>query len=182
MNNKLNINEVIRIADLSTPLALNYNEEGALFGPRLNKTNALTILMVADALRWQWESLPTRTAVSATGTIEINTLGELGDNITVYVNDPVLGTITLGSYTIDPSDTTLDNTAQHIANVLATNPYGYSISVVNNVITILAPASYGSTINDHNNLYCVITPHYNITTELGDRLITEITLENLIIE
>ena len=37
MNNRLTINEVIRIADLSTPLALNYNEEGALFGKKLNK-------------------------------------------------------------------------------------------------------------------------------------------------
>lgn len=182
MNNNLSINEVIRIADLSCPLALDYNEEGALFGERLNKTNALTILMVADALRWQWESLPTVPAVRAVGTIEINTLGDLGDQITVYVNDPNLGVITLGTYTITPGDTTLNITASNIAAVLATNIYGYTISVINNVITILAPLSYGSTINDHNNLYCVITPSYNINTELGEPIITEITLENLIIE
>lgn len=182
MNNRLTINEVIRIADLSTPLALNYNEEGALFGKKLNKTNALTILMVADALRWQWAGLPTTAGVRATGTIGINTLGDLGDNITVFVNDPNLGVITLGSYTIDASDTTLDITASHIGAVLATNTYGYSISVTDNIITILAPLALGSTINDHNNLYVIITPHYNITTEIGERIITEITLDNLIIE
>lgn len=182
MNKRLSINEVIRIADLSTPLSLNYNEEGSLFGPRLNTTSPITILMVADALRWQWESLPTVAGVSATGTIEINTLGELGDNITVFVNDPNLGVIVLGSYTIGPSDTTLDITASHIGAVLSTNIYGYGISVINNVITISAPIALGSSINDHNNLFCVITPHYRITTELSEPIITEITLDNLIIE
>ena len=67
MNNVLSIPEVLRIADLSAPYSLNYNEEGALFGPRLNKTNALTILMVADALRWQYESGLVLGINSATG-------------------------------------------------------------------------------------------------------------------
>lgn len=177
---QLSVPEIIDLGDISVPLSLNYQANGALFGPRKAYTAPTTIAIVTDALRWQWAGFPDITEVRATATITIDTLGDTGQIITVTVNDPIHGNITLGQYEITDSDTTTNITAQNIANALESNTYHYIISVLNNVITIEAPEFYGALINGITPV-CTITIIDFIATESNDRLITENNL-NIITE
>jgi hypothetical protein len=177
---QLSIPDIIDLGDISTPLALNYQADGSLFGPRKTYTAATTIALVTDALRWQWEGFPDITEVRATSTITIDTIGEEGQTITVTVNDPILGNISLGSYTITSSDTTVNITATNIANALSNNSYGYGISVTNDEITITAGEFLGSSINGITPV-CTITNVFFISTESDDIITTENNI-NLITE
>lgn len=177
---QLSILDIIELGDISTPLALNYQADGALFGPRKTYTAAPTIALVTDALRWQWAGFPDITEVQATATITIDTIGEDGQVLTVEINDPILGYITIGSYTITSADTTTNITATNVANALNSNPYGYSFSATNNVITATAPQLYGALIN---GIYfdCSISTIGFIATESDEVIQTENNL-NLITE
>jgi len=175
---QLSIPDIIDLGDISTPLALNYQADGSLFGPRKTYTAATTIATVTDALRWNWAGFPDITEVRATATISIDTIGDEGQTITVYINDPIQGNISLGTYTISASDTTIDLTAANLAAELALNSYGYVITNVNNVITIEAPEGLGALINGISP-NCVITDVYFISTELDEVIITQNNL-NLI--
>ena len=169
---QLSINEIIELGDISTSLSLNYQANGALFGPRKTYTAATTIATVTDALRWQWAVFPDIIEVRATATISIDTIGDEGQTITVYIDDPILGNISLGTYTITASDTTTDLTAANLAAVLSLNSYGYIITVVDSIITIEAPEGLGALINGISP-NCVITDVYLISTESNEVITTE---------
>jgi hypothetical protein len=169
---QLSIDDIIELGDISVPLASKYQADGALFGKRLAFTAPSTIAIVTDALRWQWEGFPDITEVRATSTITIDTLGDPGQTITVTIDDPILGTITLGYYTISDTDATTDDIADNLGNALALNPYLYGISVVDDVITITAPEGEGALINGITPEY-FITQVYFISTESDDRILTE---------
>jgi hypothetical protein len=169
---QLSIPDIIDLGDISTPLALNYQADGSLFGPRKTYTAATTIALVTDALRWQWEGFPDITEVRATATISIDELGDEGQILTVEINDPIKGYITLGSYTITSADTTLDITAANIANALNSNVYGYYFSYASNVITAEAPEFYGALINGIY-LDLSISVIGFLATELDEVIITQ---------
>ena len=178
---KLTIAEVIELGDISNPLAANYQANGNIFGPRKAVSAPQTIALVTDALRWQWEAFPNVPEVRATATITIDTVGDLGDTITIYVDDPFLGVISIGAYTLGPSDTTVDIIADNVGDEINLNVYDYYATVVNNVITITAADGTGALINGNNNIYVtIITPGF-LFTESGDNLITE-NNNNLITE
>lgn len=179
---QLSIPDIIKLADISVPLSANYVADGSLFGPRLNTTNPVTIAIVADALRWHNESFPAIALASATATIKVDTIGEAGDTIAVPVNDPNLGTILLGSYTVLPTDTTTTITATNIGIALSSNPYGYGINTVDDTITITAAPGTGSAINGGNNIDPIISTGINLlAAESGSPLITETSI-NIITE
>jgi len=149
----------IEIGDASIYLAANDNGKGNLFGNRLaNPTSAVLIAIVTDALRWQLDTNPPITAVNATGTITVTAIGTDGDSIEVFVNDPILGLISLGVYVKLSSDTTVTILAASITTELNLNAYGYTATSALGVITITARPGLGATINGGLNLSVTITP------------------------
>lgn len=54
----ISIGEIIELGDVSTYLSLKYQDEGKLFGARLDGISPKSIAIVTDALRWQYESFP----------------------------------------------------------------------------------------------------------------------------
>lgn len=58
MGQQLSIPDIIDIGDISVSLALGYQQQGALFGPRKTYTAGETIALVTDALRWQYQGNP----------------------------------------------------------------------------------------------------------------------------
>lgn len=56
---QLTIPEIIELGDISVPLSANYKSNGSLFGTRFVFTAPVTIAVVTDALRWQYEAFPT---------------------------------------------------------------------------------------------------------------------------
>lgn len=172
---QLTITETIRLGDISVPLALNYQANGDLFGKRMAFTAPQTIAVVTDALRWQWAAFPSIPEVRAIASLTIDTIGDTGDIITVNVNDPTFGLITLGSYTLVDSDTTTDIIAANLAAVLVNNIYGYAITVSVsqlNMIYVTAAEFTGAAING-NNLIVVVTPIGYLSTQGDEPLITE---------
>ena len=167
------VDEIIEFGRVSIGLSANYQADGEVFGKRLATTAPNTIAIVTDALRWQWEAFPSTPEVNATATITIDTVGDPGDTIEVFVNDPTLGTISLGLYTITGGDTDTTITATNVSAELASNPYGYGSTSALNVITVTARAGLGATINGGNNIYVVITTATFLITENDDNLITE---------
>jgi len=170
---QLTIDDIIKIGDISVPLSANYEGDGDLYGKRLATTDPLTIALVTDALRWQWQSFPDIPEVRATATMTITDVSNsLESTIEVFINDPNLGLISLGSYTMQPSDTTTTIAATNIANALNSNVYGFSASSSNNVVTIVAAENLGSSINGYNIIYTIVDPTLLIA-ENNDYLITE---------
>lgn len=165
--------QIIDFGRISVPLSANYVADGSLFGKRLSTTSPITIAIVTDALNWQWQAFPSTPVINATATISIDTIGDPGDTIEVFVNDPALGIISLGLYTILITDTTTTITATNVAALLATNIYGYGATSSNNIITITARAGIGASINGGNNIFIVITTDDYIIAENNDFLITE---------
>lgn len=142
----LSVPEIIELGDISTSLALNYQANGALFGPRKTYTAPTTIATVTDALRWGWASNPDVTEVAASATLTVDSLGVTNSGCYVYVNEPTRQ-IELGYYEQQVTDTTTSIYAQSLANVLSANTYGYVISVNNSTITVTAPPGLGALMN-----------------------------------
>jgi hypothetical protein len=93
------------------------------------------------------------------------------------VRDPNLGIISLGSYTVLPTDTTTAITATNIGGALSTNPYGYDINTVDSTITITAAPGTGSDINGGHNINPIIDTTINLlAAENGSPIITETSL------
>lgn len=157
---QLTIEEIIQLGDISVPLSANYTDNGKLFGGRSTSDSPTptTIAMVTDALRWQNDSFPNLEALDAIGSIEITTLStRFGMHITVYVDDPVFGLIILGNYVQQPTDTTTDILAQSIADALALNTYGYTISRQNSTVLITARPGLGTIMNTGNRLMALLS-------------------------
>jgi len=112
------IPDIIRLGDVSVPLAANYQYDGEVFGKRLATTSPLTIAIVTDALRWHYEGFPPTSITDAVGSITITDIGNNGDKIEVFVNDVQLGLISLGSYIKQPTDTDEDTLASNICLAL----------------------------------------------------------------
>jgi hypothetical protein len=145
----LSVPEIIELGDISTTLALNYQANGSLFGPRKTYTAPTTIATVTDALRWGWTANPDVTEVPASATLTVDTLGNTGDVCDVYVNEPG-NQILLGSYTQLITDTTTALYAASLASALSANTYGYVIAVNNSTITITARPGLGALMNGEN--------------------------------
>jgi hypothetical protein len=170
---KLTIPETIELGDISVPLSANYQTNSSLFGKRFAFTAPTTIATVTDALRWQWAGFPDIAEVKATGNITIDSTGDTGQIITVFINDPFLGILNTGSYTLTDSDVSADIIASSLGSVLSANTYQYEIVVVNNVINITAAPETGALINGGNNIFVNITQIGFLADDLGDRIITQ---------
>lgn len=154
---QLTITDTIEVADLSVPLAANYQSDGDLFGHRKAVTAPPTIALVADALRWQYESFPDIPYVAAVGSITIDSNTDGWNSIEIFVNDPYLGVISFGQcYPPSPGATPEIIAATIWSNsLLIAQGYGYNL--INDisaptVVYVYAPITYGSAINGDNRL------------------------------
>lgn len=151
---QLNTVDTINTADLSVPIAANYQANGDLFGHRKSVTAANTIAVVADALRWQYEAFPNIPEVNATSTITItspSTIPSVIGYVNIYVNDPILGVIMIGQSQGIGNTSTLNDICYNIwVGILSSpNNYGYNVGPepLSNIFTIIAPSGRGSLMN-----------------------------------
>ena len=172
------VEDIIKIAKISQYLCQNDITDKGLYGGGTDLLLPRKIYNIRKSLEWAYGY--NIEEVNATGYITIDTIGDTGDFIQIYVNDPLLGILLLGEYELNDSDTNINIIASHIQQSLSSNMYGYATSVNNNVITIVAAVGLGATINGGNNLFYVITIPKFIASELNQILQTENSL-NLIV-
>jgi hypothetical protein len=151
--------EKIKIAKVSQFLAENDIDKRGLYGGGVDILLPTKIYNIRKSVEWMYGINPPTNEVRAKGYITIDNRGFLdtGIIITVYIDDPDLGFIILGAYTVLITDTTTDLVATGLANSLTLNPYGYYITRINNTITIEARAGVGASINDNNRIQVILT-------------------------
>lgn len=172
---QLSIIDIIKVGDISNYLSGNYIDKGKVFGDRLSQDMNVTIAMITDALRWQWAAFPDVPEVRAVGRVTIDSIGDDGDNIAVFVNDPDYGIIQLGNYTLTPADTTTQIIATNLGTICQSNTFGYQVILGTSSFQIIGREGTGAFINNANNLFLVITPSpvEFISSENDFRLITQ---------
>lgn len=84
---------------------------------------------------------------SASATIQFSDTGTPFGFITITVEDPQLGLITLVNYLIKLTDTTAQQLVSSLSNAFTSEPYGYTASANDDILTVYAPQDRGSTIN-----------------------------------
>jgi hypothetical protein len=150
MNNT--VEEIIGIAKKSQYLAaIDINKSG-LFGGGIDNKLPNKIYTVRKSVEYMQGVDGQVEAAMALGTVTITAIGDDGDTFEVLIDDPVLGSISLGAYTKVSGDTTTTILATNIASTLNTNTYGYTITTSGNLIRIYAPLGYGSSINGGTRL------------------------------
>lgn len=132
-------NTVIQLAQISQYLASN----AIYLGIEKDKQLANKLYIERKSLEWAYGLIIPE--VNATATITVDTLGNTGDIINVKINDPELGIITIGTYTIVSGDTTLSLLATHLASSITGS--GYSATSNNAIITVTARSGLGSQPN-----------------------------------
>ena len=151
--------EKIKIAKVSQFLAENDIDKRGLYGGGVDILLPTKIYNIRKSVEWMYGINPPTNEVRAKGYLDITSVGRTdpGIIITVYVDDPDLGIIVLGTYTVLPSDTSTDLVAIGLANSLTLNTYGYYISRIDSTITIEARVGVGASINDNNRIQIVLT-------------------------
>jgi hypothetical protein len=150
MNNS--VQEIIGIAKKSQYLsAIDINKSG-LFGGGIDRNLPNKIYTVRKSVEYMQGVDGQVEAARALGTVTITAIGNNGDTFEVLIDDPVLGSISLGTYTKVLDDTTTTILATNIADEMNNNTYGYSLTTSGNLIRIYAPIGYGNLINGGTRL------------------------------
>jgi len=160
----------IEIAKVSQYLCANDIDKKALFGGGIDLQLPNKIYNIRKSVEWLYDITPASAETQATASITIDAIGLVGDTISVYINDPILGIVLLGSYIQTLADTDTNILATNISNPLSANGYSYVIDANANVITISARPGLGASINGDN---LIVQLYSTIITEVGDALITE---------
>lgn len=142
--------EIINDAEISLYLSVNDVLKGALFPSPLNKTSPEVIYTEYKSVQWRYNQNPPVTAVNALGSILITGTGNNGNNIIAKVLDPILGLITLGSYSKVSGDTDTTILATNVAAALNINTYGYAVSNIANAVNITGRNGLGASLNGNN--------------------------------
>ena len=180
MNNT--VEEIIGIAKKSQYLAaIDINKSG-LYGGGIDKDLPNKIYTVRKSVEYMQGINGQVEAARALGTITITAIGDDGDTFEVLIDDPVLGSISLGTYTKVSGDTTTTILATNIADEMNNNTYGYSLTTSSNLIRIYAPLGYGNLINGGTRLSVDAsnTPEVRATATFNCGSLTGITLGTLI--
>lgn len=177
------VSTILSNAPIACALASADIDKGQLYGKRLNYSLPQTIYATYFVLKKIYDNSGVIVGVNAIGVIAITDRGSDGDIIEIYMADPDLGTILLGIYTVQSTDTDAIILAESIAANINTNPYGYSASNEGENINITARIGLGSNVNGGSRLSVFITPipTFYILSETGNTLITE-TGNNIILE
>lgn len=164
------IPDIIELAKICQYLASNGVDMDSFFSNgSLDPLLPVKIYDVRKGLEWGYNQ--NYIAASATGTFLISGTFEVGGVITVEVIDPILGLITIGTYTIVSGDTTLTLLAQHVAAAITGS--GYTATNDGEMVIVTAPISLGNTINGVNLIV-------NYTAPIGSFLLINST-DNLLI-
>lgn len=148
--------QILTAAPIAANLASTAIQNGVMFGNRpldnqLHKKILSTYLIINKI----YENSGIVGETDATGLITINST--TGTNLEALVNDPLEGSISLGSYTKQVGDTTASILATSIAATLNANAYNYLVSAALGVISITAPNGRGATMNTGNRLSVTAT-------------------------
>lgn len=149
------VSTILGLAPVACVLAYNDVDRGALFGARVDPKLPIKIYATYRVIKKIYDYSPVTAPVNATGHDQINAIGNNGDNIEVFVNDPILGSILLGSYTKVSGDTDTTILATHIASALNSNAFGYYVTSSTNTISITARLGLGSAINGGGRLTAI---------------------------
>jgi hypothetical protein len=149
------VQQIIDIAKISQYLSLNDIDKKGLWGGGIDLQLPNKIYNIRKSVEWANTYSQNVAENSATGTITINSTGDIGNAISVYVNDPELGILFLGSKTTQVGESSTSAFATSLAATINTNPYGYTAETLNSTITIQARNGLGSSINGHNRLFVV---------------------------
>jgi hypothetical protein len=146
----MSIQDTIRIADVSQYLSENDIDESGLYGGGMDIHLPKKIYCVKKSLEWG-ESHSDKTYKNAIGYVTINTVGNPGDKIEVFVNDPELGIISLGYYVLTATDLTPTIITSNLA--LAMGGTVYECGIV------------GNYINTQSNFTIITQNRNSLTTE-----------------
>ena len=143
----MNILEKITIAKISQYLASADIADGALFGQRTNPMLSIQLYVERKAVEFRYNNEVTLINTPGIASINIDTIGSVGDSIEVTYIDPLLGLISFGAYASTAFDTNTTLLAASIVAVLSINAYGYSFIATGSTITVTAPIGLGYTVN-----------------------------------
>ena len=150
---------ILTAAPIATTLAANAVNKSSVFGGGSGTLDTMLptkIYATYIPIKKIYDNSGILPAANATATITVDSIGNDGDNIEVFVDDPTLGEISLGDYTKVSGDTDTTILAVHIASALNLNTHGYTITSSVNTILITARNGLGSSINGDNRLTVVI--------------------------
>lgn len=111
------IKNIIKLAKVSQYLVDNDIANGGLYSKGIDELLPEKIYCVRKNLE-KVITDPDITYTNAVGYITINDVGQVGDTISVYVNDPEFGILLLGSYEVTILDTNVNTLAENIANAI----------------------------------------------------------------
>lgn len=121
--------------------------KGVLFGQRLDPQLPSKLYMERKAVEYEYNGEGVTEGQSASGVITVDNLGSVGDSYVFSYNYPGLGTVLLGSYTTQNTDTTTTILAASIASALNNNSYGFTFVASGDEIHYDAPVSLGASAN-----------------------------------
>jgi hypothetical protein len=149
------INDIIEIAQVSEYLCSVDIARKGLYGGGIDLQLPLKINNIRKSVQWVNDHNPV-TGHRSIAYIIISDVGNPGDIIEVKVNDQSYGgIISLGTYEVQPSDTTVEDLAQNLAGALSY--YGYIISyVAPDIVKIESHLIEPATVNG-NNLIVTVT-------------------------
>lgn len=176
------INQIIEIAKISQYLAENDISKKGLWGGGMDLLLPQKIYAVRKNVEWEQENNPSTIEESATATITVTEIGNIGDTIDIYVNDPLYGSILIGTASRGPEIINENQLAQAIFDSINENIYGYVATVEGSVVTVEARPDTGASLNG-DNLSAITTTGGGIllVTEYDEPLLTQ-NLFNLITE
>lgn len=143
---------IIDIAKKSQYLAVLDIYGGKVYGGGVDRLLPQKIYTARKSVEWMQDLDGQIAEVRATATITVTSVPSDGANIAVTVDDPILGSIVLGSYTKVTGDSTTALLAQSIATALLANTYNYTIGATGSEIIITCPSGRGADINGGGRL------------------------------
>lgn len=169
------VSNILANAPASIVLSSNAIDRGALFNRKVDHKLPLKIYATYRIIKKIYD-YSAAVAVDAVGIVNIVTIADVGDSIEILVNDPELGSISLGTYVAIITDTTTAILAQSIAAEMNSNPYGYGLASVGSDVNITAREGLGNTIDGGGRLTVVIVAVaiMNIIAEGGEQILTEV--------
>jgi hypothetical protein len=152
------VEDIIKIAKISQYLTQNDIENKGLYGGGTDLFLPKKIYNIRKSVEWANDNPIVE--VDAIGYIKINSSTGSWNSIEIFVNDPILGTISFGkSYYNNDNTPSVIAAGLYNGSVSAATSYGYIINIpptTLDTIKITAPAGRGAEINGGNNLYVEI--------------------------
>lgn len=152
------VEDIIKIAKVSQYLTQNDIENKGLYGGGTDLFLPQKIYNIRKSVEWAYSNPILE--VDAIGYIKIDSSTGSWNSIEIFINDPILGTISFGKsyYAVDDTPSVIAAGLYNDSISTATS-YGYILEIpptTLDTIKITAPAGRGAEINGGNNLYVEI--------------------------